>query len=74
MNLLKDMTWTCHVCGDERTDAKISVAKYKGKRGKLAYGIPVGYNVRFCNDRPECEAGTRAVAEGWAARIGGVIE
>lgn len=40
------MTWTCHVCGDERPDAQISVATHQ-----------VGFaevNVRYCNDRSEC--------------------
>lgn len=43
-----NMTWTCHVCGDERPDDKISVAKH-----------PLGIatvNVRYCKDRPECAA------------------
>lgn len=47
-----DMKWTCHVCGDERPDAKTSVAKHQ-------VGI-VGVNVRYCNDRAECMDKARA--------------
>lgn len=48
LDYFDSMTWTCHVCGDERPDAKISVAKHP-------LGIAV-VNVRFCNDRPDCAA------------------
>lgn len=46
------LTWTCHVCGDERADANISVAKHTNING---YGHRWDENVRYCNDRPECE-------------------
>lgn len=47
-------TWTCHVCGDRRPDAKISVHK---KQKELAPGIPVDTNIRYCNDRATCIQG-----------------
>lgn len=45
------LTWTCHICGDERPDAKIKVAKHR-----IIYhdGIEVDNNVRHCADRPAC--------------------
>lgn len=50
-----DLTWTCHVCGEERPDDKISVFKstveMKGVR------IPITQNVRYCNDRQSCIEG-----------------
>lgn len=46
-----ELTWTCHVCGDERPDSAIDV--FKTKR-TLDGGIEVQTNVRYCNDRPTC--------------------
>lgn len=43
--------WTCHVCGEERPDRKISVRSTTG----LYNGVEVQQNVRYCNDRKECE-------------------
>jgi hypothetical protein len=46
-------TWTCHVCGKERSDDRISVytsVRYIGN-------IPVNQNVRYCNDDPACRNG-----------------
>lgn len=43
-------TWTCHICGDERPDAAISVQKNKS----VVAGVEVDNNVRYCNDRPAC--------------------
>ena len=48
------LTWTCHVCGNERPDHRISV--YKIDRS-WAYKLPIGTviaNVRYCNDRADC--------------------
>ena len=45
------LTWTCHVCGDERPDERISVHKEKRH---LRNGIRVTQNVRYCNDRSSC--------------------
>lgn len=49
---IDDLTWTCHVCGDERPDRFISVHKSLYRMN----GIPVQENIRFCNDRPACLA------------------
>lgn len=46
-------TWTCHICGEERPDAFISVYKSKAK----LCGVDVDQNVRYCNDRAECISG-----------------
>ena len=59
------LTWTCHVCGEERPDAQISVAKYHAIHER----VPVGYNVRYCNDRPDCAAGTEPVAQRWSGKV-----
>lgn len=45
------ISWTCHVCKDERPDHLISVCKSKVA---LEGGIVVDQNVRYCNDRKEC--------------------
>jgi len=46
------VSWTCHVCGDERPDGRISV------HTKPLPGIEhATQNIRYCNDRPECVAG-----------------
>ena len=47
-------TWTCHVCGEERPDALISVYS---RQVPLGRGIVASENVRYCNDRPACAAG-----------------
>jgi predicted subunit of tRNA(5-methylaminomethyl-2-thiouridylate) methyltransferase len=49
-----DLTWTCHVCGRERPDDKISVLSVSHMHAR---GFEVRHNVRYCNDRPECAAG-----------------
>lgn len=52
-------TWTCHVCGDERPDEKISVQK---NDRSAEYGLPAGSmveNVRYCNDRASCREGAK---------------
>lgn len=53
-----DLTWTCHICGDERPDARISVFK---KPSVLPGGATMTQNVRYCNDRPDCLAGAPKV-------------
>lgn len=52
---MADLTWTCHICGKERPDAKISVfssIKYIGV-------VPMTQNVRYCNDNPKCVEGAK---------------
>ena len=51
-------TWTCHVCGKERPDAKISVYSRTVQKGTVG----ITENVRYCNDNPECEAGAEKVS------------
>lgn len=46
----EQLTWTCHVCGDERPDDKISVHSRPVMRGTIEFQE----NVRYCNDRPAC--------------------
>lgn len=48
------LSWTCHICGEERPDAKISV--YKSDISE-DYNLPDGImfqNVRYCNDNIDC--------------------
>lgn len=44
------MTWTCHICKDERPDVQISVRTNRSTLG----GVEMGNNVRYCKDRPAC--------------------
>ena len=44
------LTWTCHICGEERPDRLISV---RSKTVKHA-GFTTTENVRYCNDRITC--------------------
>ncbi len=49
-----ELTWSCHICGEERPDARISVVKTDTSD---QYGLPLGtveQNVRYCNDNPDC--------------------
>lgn len=50
--------WTCHVCGEYRPDALISVYQRRGRMN----GVPITENVRYCNDRPACRAGVEHVS------------
>lgn len=44
-------SWTCHICGDERPDDKISVRQHQET---MENGVEVTQNVRYCNDRRYC--------------------
>lgn len=59
--------WTCHACGATRPDEMISVAS----RTARWRGVEMTANVRYCNDRRECEGRARVIAEErakkWAA-------
>lgn len=60
------LTWTCHVCGDERPDLSIAVFK---RDVSTDHGLPIGSmftNVRHCSDRPKCRAGAEGVQ--WFAK------
>lgn len=48
-------TWTCHVCGKERPDARISVFSSTKWIGAVAFQ----QNVRYCNDNPACIEGAK---------------
>jgi len=51
---MADIKWTCHVCGEERPDAMISV--YTTDRSQ-EYNLAAGtykQNVRYCNDKEFC--------------------
>ena len=53
--LLTGLSWTCHICKENRPDARISVLtkpveKYKDTEMKIVE------NIRYCNDRPDCAA------------------
>jgi hypothetical protein len=50
-----NLVWACHVCGDERPDAAISVA-HRRPAGPLGDFPGAQVNVRYCNDRPDCAA------------------
>ncbi len=50
--MFEDLTWTCHICGVTRPDAKISVHAVP----LIVNGQVMGdQNVRYCNDNPECQ-------------------
>jgi hypothetical protein len=50
---LRQLSWTCMVCGDERPDAAISVA-HRPLRQMPERFPEVQVNVRYCNDRAAC--------------------
>lgn len=47
------LTWTCHICGKERPDNKISVLSKVVKKN----GIQYIENIRFCADKAQCKIG-----------------
>ncbi len=49
------ITWTCHICGKERPDEKISVAVHDSSDLYNAKEGTVTSNVRYCNDNQDCE-------------------
>ncbi len=52
----KSLTWKCHVCGEERPDAKISVLT----KPLVINGMACGeQNIRYCNDREKCIEGSQ---------------
>lgn len=54
---MEALTWSCHVCGEIRSDDKISVYS----REVDLDGIKIKQNVRYCNDRPACIEGAKNV-------------
>lgn len=53
MTDLRRLTWTCMVCGEERPDAMISVARHPVP-GLEEWFPATRTNVRYCNDRRAC--------------------
>ena len=50
----RDLTWTCHICGEERPDHLISVLT----KPWTLNGRYVGdQNIRYCNDNVKCQEG-----------------
>jgi len=47
---MRDLTWTCHACAEERPDDQIGVVTVHGDLG----GVPFDINQRYCRDRVEC--------------------
>lgn len=54
----RPLTWTCHVCGEERPDARIGVLS---REGTTDLGVRLRENVRYCNDRRKCAEGAKEV-------------
>jgi hypothetical protein len=54
---MQNLTWTCHVCGKERPDDKISVHS----KTVTMNNVPITQNVRYCNDNPECIEGATKI-------------
>lgn len=53
VNPFEKLTWSCHVCNDERPDERISVRKKPVViKGRTIEGVT--QNIRYCNDRPAC--------------------
>lgn len=52
------LTWTCHVCGEERPDRLISVFT---RERMWPGGVRFRENVRYCNDRMTCQDGASEV-------------
>lgn len=48
----KDGDWSCHICGQIRPDAKISVLT-------KPFLLGVVQNIRYCNDNPLCVKGAK---------------
>lgn len=53
---IDEMTWICHICGEERPDDKISVIN---KPMRFDNNVIGQQNIRYCNDKQECFEGTK---------------
>lgn len=54
---MNNLTWTCHICHEERPDAFISVFK----KPLIINGVEMGsQNIRYCSDRIECWLGAQS--------------
>ncbi len=54
---MSELTWTCHVCGEERPDVMISVFS----RRKTIGPVEFQENIRHCIDKQTCIDGARDV-------------
>ena len=53
---MKELTWKCHICGEERPDAQISVFS----KPIVINGMSCGeQNIRYCNDKAKCFEGAQ---------------
>lgn len=52
---MEELTWTCHICGKRRPDAKISVHT----KPLIIAGVEGGQNIRYCNDNSTCYEGAK---------------
>jgi len=52
---MNDLTWPCHICNEERPDAKISVLT----KPLNIPGVIANENIRYCNDKEECIEGAK---------------
>ena len=55
-------SWTCHVCGEDRPNEKVSVLKTDHSK---EWNLPPGtvmQNVRYCNDNPACIEGAKDIS------------
>lgn len=50
-SMLRNLTWLCHSCGDERPDAAIDVMT---RAFEVIPGVSGRVNLRYCNDRLVC--------------------
>jgi hypothetical protein len=51
---MSKITWTCHICKQERPDHLIGVYKHQRDIGR---GVLMTENVRYCLDKPSCRYG-----------------
>lgn len=68
--LLKDLTWPCHGCGEERPDAAISVLS---KEFRTPRGVTGQVNMRYCNDRPACAVRASELCDKMIATLEGQL-
>lgn len=54
---MEELTWTCHICKEERPDSKISVYTRNRTMGPVEFQE----NIRHCNDKSSCISGAEHV-------------
>jgi hypothetical protein len=52
---MSELTWTCHICHEERPDRFISVLT----KPLNIPGVDAQENIRYCNDKRSCLAGAQ---------------